>query len=40
VPAFVDYVGHASTGTVDESAGMVAVSPSVHSVTVTLRRPA
>jgi hypothetical protein len=40
VPAFVDNVAHASTGTVNEPAGVVAVSPSAHSVTVTLRRPA
>ena len=37
-PEFVDNIARATTGTVNESAGIVACSPAAHSVTVTLGR--
>jgi len=39
LPSFVDNVAATTNGTVVQSTGIVTISPTVHSVTVTLRRP-
>jgi len=40
LPAFVNNIANASTGTVNESTGTVTLSPSVRSVSVQLKKPA
>jgi hypothetical protein len=37
LPAFVNNIAHASTGTVDEATGTVTIPATTHTVTVTLK---